>query len=75
MGVDAHQLERLGSGRPAATASAAAPEASAEPELGVLLPGADELVGVGLDARGDPDEHTDRLTATRRRGVGGQDAL
>ena len=38
-----------------------------EAELGVLLAGADELVGVRLDARGDPHEH--RGPRRRRRRV------
>ena len=37
-----------------------------EAELGVLLPGADVLVGVGLDPRGDADEDLGPLHRRRR---------
>ena len=37
-----------------------------EAELGVLLPGAHELVGVRLDARGDPDQDRGAAPAGRR---------
>ncbi len=45
------------------TAWPAAPERQAEAELGVVLAGAHVLVGVGLDAGGDPDQD---LRARRR---------
>ena len=51
----------------AATASAAAPAASREPELRVLLARPHELVGVDLDAGGDPHEHPGPGRTPRRR--------
>ena len=56
MGVDADELDR-GQRLQARHGLGGGARRQPEPELGVLLAGADEFVGVRLHARGDPDEH------------------